>query len=179
MNDERRYRESGQQCQWHREKLPAQCPNPGMWSSQIPISLCQHHRNRLIEDVGSEYFRSVNAIFKEHEAAEEERETARRIRRIEEIDAERAARSVVYYVQRHDGAIKIGVTTNLAKRLSDFVRVTPVTLLATMRGTRTAEQAMHRRFAADRIGGEWFNPSPSLLAHIDLLQLRAAKREAA
>lgn len=45
----------------------------------------------------------------------------------------------------------------------------PIELLAVERGGAAEETALHARFAADRIrgGGEWFAPSPAILAYVD------------
>lgn len=76
-----------------------------------------------------------------------------------------ARESRVYFVER-DGFVKIGVTTNLEKRLQSLARggalmpagmtIGPITVLATMRGTRANEAYLHKRFAHLRIEGEWF-----------------------
>lgn len=73
----------------------------------------------------------------------------------------------VYYVRRPDGRIKIGTTWDLQKRVSSFATVQRVELLAAHRGGRHAERGLHRRFSADRVEREWFEPSRALLRHID------------
>lgn len=103
------------------------------------------------------------------------------------IAEQRAVGGVVYYVER-DGFIKIGTTTNIAKRLAGLSRggdlrpdgatIGPVTLLVTHGGGRVAEQIQHQRFQADRIAGEWFRKSPELLAHIELINTRRGQSAA-
>jgi len=85
-------------------------------------------------------------------------------------------RSVVYYVQRSsDGLIKIGFTTNLTNRLRTLVReFGPLVVLGHHQGHRGIERSMHKRFAADRVEGEWFTPSDALLAHVTETQKRMA-----
>lgn len=86
--------------------------------------------------------------------------------------------SVVYFVER-EGLIKIGVSANLDKRLSDIgkgssmlpgMTIGPVTLLATESGDRTLEQSLHQRFRKTRVAGEWFRPSKALHSYIDDLK---------
>lgn len=73
----------------------------------------------------------------------------------------------VYYVQRTDGLIKIGYTSQLRNRMSALrAEFGPLTQLAVHAGGYKAEQSMHRKFAAHRVRGEWFRPSADLLAHI-------------
>jgi PAS domain-containing protein len=72
----------------------------------------------------------------------------------------------VYYIERPDGAIKIGTTWNLTQRLSDLRNVSPVRLLAAHGGGQPAEAFMHRRFSNARRDREWFDPVPELVAHI-------------
>ena len=84
--------------------------------------------------------------------------------------AEQAARwanSIVYYVRRPDGMIKIGTSRVADSRLGDVAREHgPLTLMAFHAGARREESAMHRRFKALRVEGEWFSPGLVLLGHI-------------
>lgn len=86
-----------------------------------------------------------------------------------ERDAERRRRKprtdVVYYVQvgRH---IKIGTTTSLASRMRAYPPDSR--LLAYEPGDGELERQRHREFTADlSMGREWFEPSATLLAHIN------------
>ena len=72
---------------------------------------------------------------------------------------------VVYYVQFSD-RIKIGTSICVLGRLDNIPHDT---LLAIEPG-REVEQQRRREFADDRLTGEWFRPSPALLAHIDGLR---------
>lgn len=72
---------------------------------------------------------------------------------------------VVYYLQRTDGAVKIGWTRTLEPRVRTLERAHgPLTLLAWEPGDRPVEQQRHREFHADRIDRryEWFRLSPDL-----------------
>lgn len=84
--------------------------------------------------------------------------------------AEKAARwsnSIVYYVRRKDGMIKIGTSRVAARRLEEIAREHgSLILMAFHTGARAEESATHRRFKALRAEGEWFRPALPLLEHI-------------
>lgn len=91
------------------------------------------------------------------------------------VAARRASTSVVYYVQRGDGMIKIGYSGNLKSRLSSLQREHGrLEVLATHRGARDAEVWQHRAFAHLRIHPqrEWFRPGDDLLEFIDKVNAR-------
>lgn len=56
------------------------------------------------------------------------------------------------------GRVKLGVADNVEKRFGDIRHLCPVEMhvVATKVGTHKDEQALHRRFAAYRVRGEWF-----------------------
>lgn len=89
---------------------------------------------------------------------------------MDRLDQERLARisrdSVVYYM-RLGNRVKIGVTSNLARRLE---AVRPEELLATEPGDRAIEQARHRQFADLRTHGEWFRLETPLAEFIEALR---------
>lgn len=77
--------------------------------------------------------------------------------------------SFVYFIRAgENGSIKIGHTRNFSKRFKDLISMSPVALhtLGVIEGNRAMEQALHGMFAPDRLHGEWFRPSPRLLAWI-------------
>lgn len=84
--------------------------------------------------------------------------------------AEKAARwanSIVYYVQRPDGMIKIGTSRAADSRLGSIGRAHgQLVLMAFHTGARAEEAAVHRVFKTLCIGGEWFRPELPLLEHI-------------
>lgn len=124
------------------------------------LSLCDLHRSRLFEAIAAR----TEALRREHDRAMREREKV----------------APVYYVRRADGLIKIGWTGQLARRLTTLTREHgPIELLATHPGGRDVEQRQHARFRDARVEGEWFRPTPELLAHIDKIARRRAKAEAA
>lgn len=64
--------------------------------------------------------------------------------------------------------IKIGKARNVQARLKALKSVSPdvLTLLAVVDGSVYPEDELHRRFDANRKHGEWFVPTPELLAFI-------------
>ena len=79
----------------------------------------------------------------------------------------------VYFIRSEKThAIKIGFTAGkIENRLSTLQTAHPYKLqvLATSRGNREYEKALHERFARLRLKGEWFGPHPDLLAFISVL----------
>lgn len=81
--------------------------------------------------------------------------------------------AVVYFIQGgFGGPIKIGTTQSLRARLKGLQCGSPVRLyvLATLPGGDAQESELHVRFDEDRLHGEWFSPSASLLAFIETLK---------
>lgn len=88
---------------------------------------------------------------------------------------------VVYFCRR-EGLIKIGRSSEVAKRIRAIgkggnmpagMTVGPVELLATTPGGGWLEHHLHERFAASRIPGtEWFHPTPELLSLVDRYRRR-------
>lgn len=86
---------------------------------------------------------------------------------------EKRPSDLVYFIGGDVGAIKIGLAGNAKRRLATIQAHSPipVRLLAVIAGGREVEMSYHRRFAAHRLHGEWFEPHPDILAEIDRLQL--------
>lgn len=84
--------------------------------------------------------------------------------------AEKAARwsnSIVYYIRRPDGMIKIGTSRAAGSRLDSIARKHgKLVLMAFHTGARAEEAAIHRKFKALHIGAEWHRPELPLLEHI-------------
>ncbi len=77
---------------------------------------------------------------------------------------------VVYFAQSVEGGpIKIGRSNIPSLRLAEIQHGSPtrLILLATRPGGHELETALHRRFSAARLVGEWFTPTPALLAIIE------------
>lgn len=70
--------------------------------------------------------------------------------------------AVVYYM-RIGNRVKIGTSTNLAKRLQ---AINPEELMAVESGGADKERIRHEQFAALRTHGEWFRLEPPLTDHI-------------
>lgn len=73
---------------------------------------------------------------------------------------------MIYAVQGEDGGlVKIGYALSSPEdRFSSLQTGSPVRLVlrAVIAGERAEESALHVRFAADRVHGEWFRPSVEL-----------------
>lgn len=72
------------------------------------------------------------------------------------------------YFAECNGAIKIGFTATLAKRITHLQTASafPVTLIDAVAGDRATEQALHRKLDAFRLEGEWFKDCPEVRAAI-------------
>lgn len=76
----------------------------------------------------------------------------------------------VYFIQSvHGGPIKIGVAGHVPSRFASIQCMSPcrLRLLGVERGgDRRRERELHDKFAGIRLHGEWFEPTPALLAYI-------------
>lgn len=78
---------------------------------------------------------------------------------------------LVYAIQLDDGhsyPVKIGTTSNLAKRVKMILTHQPyaVRVLAAWPGSIRDEKAIHAMFATSHLAREWFRPTPELLEYI-------------
>lgn len=72
----------------------------------------------------------------------------------------------VYFAQAGDGGhVKIGYTGFPTERYQELQTDNSlrVTIIASFPGSKVEEKALHVRFNAHRIRGEWFHPVPELL----------------
>jgi hypothetical protein len=76
---------------------------------------------------------------------------------------------VVYYILTDDGYIKIGFTRTIAIRRYNLAHGWDK-LLAVTPGTMADERAEHERWAEHRAEGEYYHPTPELMAHINGLR---------
>lgn len=84
----------------------------------------------------------------------------------------------VYAVQRLDGLVKIGTTTNLKARLEALTKSHgALAVLRIVNGGRRLELKLHREFREHHEFGEWFRPSVVvLLASIEEGEVVSAKK---
>ncbi len=77
--------------------------------------------------------------------------------------------STLYFLRREsDGAIKIGITTSLGRRVADLRRLHgALTILGTVEGAATREKLAHLIFADVRLDGEFFRVTPDLTAFLE------------
>lgn len=74
----------------------------------------------------------------------------------------------VYFVEREDGAVKIGFTDAPERRIAQLRReYGKLELLAVIPGSIEVERALHKRFNPDALGAEWFRHSLNLRAFIE------------
>lgn len=73
------------------------------------------------------------------------------------------------YCVRSGAHIKIGHTTDLARRLSELQVGSAHTLevLLAIPGSAEDERCVHAQFDHCRVRGEWFSPSPDLIAWLE------------
>lgn len=75
----------------------------------------------------------------------------------------------IYFIQSDCGRIKIGYTsTPVEKRLYDlqFMSPRPLKLLAQFPFEQRMETTLHGTFKAERLHGEWFEPSDRLMRFV-------------
>jgi hypothetical protein len=157
----------------------AQLPNGRFCGSpareDAPFPMCERHLRaayrfwRQVEQMESEGRDNMRALMLDHIRSTLGTVDAEAVARRERQAAAQRAQSVVYYVRERDGAIKIGFTANLHKRLSDL-RLPPEAVLATEPGDRGLERLRHQQFAHLRLGRlERFTPADDLDSHIAML----------
>lgn len=81
------------------------------------------------------------------------------------LDATASSRSLVYIARNNcSGKIKIGWTIDLRKRLSALKSSSGADfhLIRTIDGGRRIEKWLHKKFAPQRIEGEWFRYHPDM-----------------
>lgn len=73
----------------------------------------------------------------------------------------------VYVAERDDGAVKIGWTSDIRRRLRELEKDScgkSVSLVTIVRGDKPLELRLHDVFAANRIDGEWYAVDPKAVA---------------
>lgn len=81
--------------------------------------------------------------------------------------AKEIAKGDLYFILCGD-MVKIGRTTDIVRRLANMQVSTPyeIDCLLLLKGQGKDERKWHKRFAADRVRGEWFKLTPELDAAI-------------
>jgi len=84
----------------------------------------------------------------------------------------------IYFIQAADGPIKIGHAKHPIDRLKTLqsANASGLTLLAAFTGYVKDEIALHKKYAAARIRGEWFNPTEELLLETQSIGLPKSMR---
>jgi hypothetical protein len=86
----------------------------------------------------------------------------------------------IYFARREsDGAIKIGFSSDVPRRLIELRKKTKcrVSLLGSTSGGSAVERRLHRRFAHLHLDGEWFHPGDDLLAFVRRLKTPEVQAE--
>lgn len=85
--------------------------------------------------------------------------------------------TIYFMTARALGLVKIGWSDNPHRRLCKMQSDSPVPLVfeRVCEGGLEDEQELHRRFAADRRNGEWFNLSAGIAVFMDGLEFPPAK----
>lgn len=85
----------------------------------------------------------------------------------------------LYFIGADDGPIKIGFSANPKVRLRSLQLASPfpLRLLAVVKDESHLEREYHKRFAAHRLHGEWFERCPEIQAEIDRINARLSTPE--
>jgi hypothetical protein len=124
-------------------------------SDRIPEPLCAHHARRVylaVKDLvdGATYWQK---------AGSPTRLDSNGVREIARRDGE----GFVYFAECGE-VIKIGYSRNVKQRMRD---IGADRLLASIPGTMQDERALHARFGPAWDHGEYFRPTPDLVAYIE------------
>lgn len=86
-----------------------------------------------------------------------------------------SCKSWCYFIGGNDGPIKIGCSTDVAKRLRalQIGSAYALAVLAVIEGNETIERRYHRQFAHLRLNGEWFRRDTVLLNEIERINALA------
>lgn len=102
---------------------------------------------------------------------------AKQRRLVDEVDLEQTSAQLVYFSGDHDswvyfvqqgdnGPIKIGYTKRKGLRLTALQNGNPerLRMVCAVPGGRALEYVLHKAFRGARLVGEWFTPTPRLVA---------------
>lgn len=78
--------------------------------------------------------------------------------------------SWIYFIQQHQGLLKIGFSISPLERLKSLQTANPYPLkvFAIVQGTMREEKALHARLASFRLEGEWFQDHPKVWETVSL-----------
>lgn len=120
------------------------------------VGLCAHHWDQIAqwrEQLTGDDRQEMAADRQSRELAWIQMEADHRL----EVEKRRRDLSLIYYIRRPDGLIKIGTTWRLTHRMSALRREHgELQLLVTHSGRYETERELHDRFAELRVTGEWF-----------------------
>lgn len=131
------------------------CDKPVV-EQDAPLPMCERHTTEML-------YWSMRAIRAEVDAA------AAMLASIRPLDPPVGRAPFVYYA-RIDDTIKIGTSTQLAKRMYQL----KAELLAYEPGSYDLEAVRHREYALANSHTEYFHPSPELIGWIKILRGEAA-----
>ena len=86
----------------------------------------------------------------------------------------------VYFIQAGDGGpIKIGFAIDPKRRLRSLQdgAADGLRLLGTKAGSKKDERLLHQKYKTERIRGEWFCATQSIIDEIEMLYVKPLKRE--
>jgi hypothetical protein len=121
------------------------------------------------------FLKRTDALAFDRKLRERKRERTRD-RALRDIGPARKARQQVYVIG-NGSYVKIGISANPAKRLSEMqtgspMELRPFWLIGTADASRL-EAALHARYAAHRTRGEWYDAAPVLADLASLAELGA------
>jgi hypothetical protein len=117
-------------------------------------------------------WRSARALIQKIEERVELRVNTQIIEeQIRGYDEQRQVEQMVYFIGSASGPIKIGIAARPTDRLKGLQtgHHERLELLATCQGGQELERAYHKRFAARRLNGEWFERCPEIETEIERL----------
>ena len=141
-------------------------------------------QTRTVWNAHDEIAEFIARIRREGERAQAKRaehEESALVKSIRQRIDERDARPIyVYFIRAANGPIKIGIARDVLQRLAGLQTSNPnkLELLAHRLGDQSVEQEYHRRFAAHRLAGEWFEPHPDILEEATRLATHPTARSA-
>jgi hypothetical protein len=113
-------------------------------------------------------------LIRRHREAAREELVEQQMQRQTERNREReeaVKEQLVYFIATQSGPIKIGIAINPDGRCKSLQTShhERLEVLATCPGGQELEQVYHKRFAAHRLHGEWFERCPEILGEIERL----------